>query len=118
MIENLTKENFWNEMQQKYPKVMKKFLDWIDKYKEDNLWNLLFNADIIYDQAGVEGRRLQTKAPKYHELPLAFQVGLFDEFTNIQDIDEETLFHVVRNDIEDTLDTIEDNFKTGVYKEE
>lgn len=86
MIENLTKENFWNEMQQKYPKAMKKFLDWIDKYKEENNWNKLFNSglevwrwnDVNNHSKG--GERGESVAPKYHELPAAFQAGIFSEF--------------------------------------
>ena len=30
-LTNLTKENFWNELSQKYPKGMKVFCDWIDR---------------------------------------------------------------------------------------
>lgn len=81
MIENLTKENFWNEMQEKYPKAMKKFCDWIDKYKSKHGWGRLFNAG--YDSGYTldrDSKMTTTQAPKYHELPIAFQYGMFIEF--------------------------------------
>lgn len=75
MIENLTKENFWNEMQEKYPKAMKKFCDWIDEYKKENNWISLFDAKVQNDGFTVE-------RPKYHDLPIAFQVGIFFEYVS------------------------------------
>lgn len=81
MIENLTKENFWNEMQKEYPKAMKKFCDWIDKYKEENNWERLFNTG--YDSGYTldrDSKMTTTQAPKYHELPLSMQMGIFCQF--------------------------------------
>jgi hypothetical protein len=71
-METLTKENFWDEMSQKYPKVMKHFLNWIDGYKEDNEWRKLFNAYTHISNV--------LQAPKYHELPIAMQFGIFLEW--------------------------------------
>jgi len=71
MGDNLTKENFWNEMQQKYPDQMKKFCSWIDEYKKKNDWNSLFP---------IVGRPKHWMDIKYHHLPLAMQMGIFNEY--------------------------------------
>lgn len=41
-MENLNKENFWDELYKKYPKGMKVFCDWIDEYKKQNNWDEFF----------------------------------------------------------------------------
>lgn len=107
MIENLTKENFWNEMQEKYPKAMKKFCDWVDNYKKENDWYSLFNSGW---SKGVsksnEGHLIggeKTKAPKYHQLPLALQYGIFVQFTgelylkigDVQDIRKDLTSNII-----------------------
>lgn len=70
-MESLTKENFWNEMEQKYPRAMAHFQNWIDGYKRANKWNRLFNGHATGEGAIV---------PKYHELPIAIQFGIFLEY--------------------------------------
>lgn len=79
--ENLNKENFWNEMLKEYPKAMNVFCHWVDVYKKRNNFNELFKADIavaINLRGGLTP--ITSAAPKYHELPLAFQVGMWIEF--------------------------------------
>ena len=73
--ENLTKENTFDELQQLYPEGMKVFLAWIDEYKKANEWDKLFG-----DGMG----RFDRDAPKFHELPLAMQAGIFVEFCDDQ----------------------------------
>lgn len=63
--ESLTKENFWNELYDKYPDKMKVFCSWVDEYKEKVNWEQLF---------GNAGK-------KYHDLPIAMQIGIFIQFT-------------------------------------
>jgi hypothetical protein len=58
-MENLTKENFFNEMQKKYPKAMDIFCKWIDEYKKRVEWDCPL---------------------KYHDLPLAMQAGIWSVF--------------------------------------
>lgn len=72
----LTKENFWNDLYKKYPEEMKVFCMWIDRYKEKVGWNTLFNINSDYQNS--EGKN--AVAPKYHDLPIAMQVGIFFEF--------------------------------------
>lgn len=62
-MESLTKENFWNELERKFPAAMKVFGEWIDEYKRKNDWNNKLSHRI-----------------KFHDLPLAMQMGIFSEF--------------------------------------
>ncbi len=71
-MENLTKENFFNELQEQYPVGMKVFCDWIDKYKADNDWDSLFRNNYV-------SRNLKLFI-KYHHLPFAMQIGIWIEF--------------------------------------
>lgn len=67
-IESLTKENFWNDLMEKYPEEMKLFCAWIDEYKKKVDWNNLFASTV------------NAKIPKYHDLPIAMQFGIFLQF--------------------------------------
>ncbi len=84
-MESLTKENFWNAIKEEYPVQMAQFCDWIDEYKKRVKWIELFNADLFsksdYRVAGVKIENMIFKAPKYHELPIAMQLGIFIQFT-------------------------------------
>lgn len=73
--ENLTKENFWNGIKEKYPKASKEFCDWVDAYKEENNWDSLFNSDYV-----PAFQEPTCPAPKYHDLPIAMQFGIFVQF--------------------------------------
>jgi len=66
----LSKEEFWDSLKAQYPVEMDTFLKWIDRYKSINDWNDLFAL-------GDEQR-----TPKYHELPIALQIGIFSQFMN------------------------------------
>jgi len=79
MAENLTKENCFNAIYAKYPKAMDIFCKWVDKYKLENEFDILFNAGMKFRSGSVE-----SKAPKFHELPYAFQLGMWIEFVSEQ----------------------------------
>ena len=70
-MENLTKENFWNDLMVKYPTAMKIFCAWIDQYKKQVGWAELFDPT---------GSKKDKDLPKYHDLPLAMQIGIFLQF--------------------------------------
>ena len=95
MKEGLTKENFWNEMMEKYPEQMKSFCKYIDDYKESNDWQALFNDGYIYGchpKTPTDPIMKTTKAPKFHDLPLAMQMGIFNNWCgeyNLQECKEE-----------------------------
>ena len=84
-MEELTKENFWDEIYKKYPVEFKKFADWIDGYKKKNNWGELF-------------------APPYHYLPKAMQIGIFMEFASlakeVYGVDDIQLLPEVDSDVE------------------
>ncbi|MCW3111348.1 MAG: hypothetical protein JWQ09_5854 [Segetibacter sp.] len=80
MKDTLTKENFWDEMEQKYPKAMKHFKKWIDQYKTEHDWDYLFNGNITHGVGFFTVKEQTTESPKYHELPIAMQFGIFCEW--------------------------------------
>lgn len=68
---NLNKENIWNDLNEKFPKAMKKFCDWIDEYKKDNEWNWIFgNHDKIDYKKWI----------RFHDIPFEMQVGIIFKF--------------------------------------
>ncbi len=62
-MENLTQENFWNDLHSRFPGATQIFCDWVDKYKLENDWDSLFDPEL-----------------KFHDLPHAFQLGMWFEF--------------------------------------
>lgn len=75
-MNSLTKENFWNELHEKYPKSVQQFCDWIDKYKKKVDWNKLFNSDSDWQDANGKN----APAPKFHDLPIAMQIGILLQY--------------------------------------
>lgn len=73
-MDNLTKENFWNEMQQKYPLAMNDFCMWIDEYKKANNWSSLFP---------ITKRKNHWMDIKFHHLPIAMQMGIWNEYMDV-----------------------------------
>ncbi len=81
-MNNLNKENFWNEMYQKYPLAMKDFCEWVDQYTDQNNWKELFNSDSDWQDANGKN----APAPKFHELPIAMQMGIWNEYIDCDSI--------------------------------
>ena len=72
--ENLTKQNFWNDMMEKYPGATKAFCKWIDEFKNEVNWLNLFNCGSPnYAKQGHH-------SPKFHDLPYALQLGIWLEY--------------------------------------
>lgn len=65
----LTKETFWNKIEEKFPEAMAKFKVWIDQYKVDVNWDMLFQNN---PGTGV--------SIKYHDLPIEMQLGILGKF--------------------------------------
>lgn len=88
IIEPLTKENFWDQLEALNPLEMHRFKEWVNKYKTDHELDKLFNAKIecfeYYSTCGgqtIANRKRSTSvAPKFHDLPFAFQIGIFQQF--------------------------------------
>lgn len=72
-MENLSKENFWNAIMEKYPEAGKLFCNWIDKYKVEVGWDKLFGNDID----AVHYRSVQIK---FHDIPFEMQHGIIARF--------------------------------------
>jgi hypothetical protein len=62
-MENLSKENFWNELSEKYPQAVELFNNWIDKYQKEVGWGDLFPNGV-----------------KFHDLPFEMQNGILARF--------------------------------------
>lgn len=62
-MQNLNKENFWNDLHDAYPEAVEHFCRWIDNYKKEVGWSLLFSEDI-----------------KFHDLPFEMQNGIIARF--------------------------------------
>lgn len=84
-IRSLTKENFWNELSDKCPGEMKRFKEWIDEYKKQVVWEYVFcNGFVCIQYETPEGRGMihtSMRDLKYHDLPIAMQVGIFIQYT-------------------------------------
>jgi hypothetical protein len=71
-LTSLTKENFWNDLYEKHPIIMKKFCDWIDEYKVRVDWSSYFKH---FDNCG------GFEEFKFHDLPIGLQIGVIIQFT-------------------------------------
>lgn len=70
--ENLNLDNTWNALEEKFPRSMNSFCRFIDKYKKENNWDLLFNSDSEYQNS--DG--FNAAAPKFHDIPFEMQTGI------------------------------------------
>ena len=81
-MKNLTKENFFNDLQERSPLGLKVFTDWIDQYKISIRWDKLFSNSYVQGYYQEEGSSpvVTVRAPKYHDLPFALQMGIYLQF--------------------------------------
>jgi hypothetical protein len=80
IIENVNKENLFNEMMERYPKATQLFCDWVDDYKHRVGWTGFI-----------------PKA-KFHDLPGEMQIGIWFAFV-IERGAEEWLFDLTEFDL-------------------
>lgn len=116
LTENLTKENFFNEMMELYPLAMKLFCNWVDEYKKAVNWNVLFNNGKEKNY-GVNLNQLPNSKTgrydhdiKFHDLPYAMQQGIWIEFVG------QTLHHYFEQPEYQYSMDLEEDIKT-VFKE-
>lgn len=62
-----------------HPKEMQVFCVWVDKYKERVHWKGLFSR-YFKDQSKASQDHGYDGWPKFHDLPIAMQMGIFAEF--------------------------------------
>lgn len=106
LTEPLTKANFWDLMQKKYPKAFESFSQWIDEYKMAVNWNALFNEKKSFSPPfrNMGTLHIFSEAPKFHDLPFGFQQGIWLEY--LAHLDEfefmikDFSVHDLRKDIE------------------
>lgn len=80
-ITSLNKENFWNELTVKYPEQMKLFLNWVNDYKQRVNWDNIFAGQNTGGQRKVLNFKTPvSSAPKFHDLPIAMQIGIFFQY--------------------------------------
>lgn len=82
--EVLTKENFWNDLYDAYPEAMRVFCEWIDEYKKRVNWDTLFADNIRVGDSSLLRSTIPkgTRAPKFHEIPVAMQLGIWSQFVS------------------------------------
>lgn len=74
-MENLNKENFFNEMQLKYPRAMNHFYIWLEKYKQKVGWFRLFRPLTSGGAKGFSYVNLE-------HLPHEMQIGIFMRYAS------------------------------------
>ena len=82
-MNNLNKENFFNEIEAKYPEAMNEFQQWINDYKFSVVWDCLFNHNPHFFQTKQHADisiSSNWPAPKFHDLPYEMQVGIIMRF--------------------------------------
>lgn len=62
-MNNLNRQNFFNNLVEKFPIPMADFYKWIDRYKEQVGWNQILGNEL-------------TGSPKFHDLPFELQYGV------------------------------------------
>lgn len=71
-MQNLSKDNYFDRLMQKYPKAMELFRMWVDRYKTTVDWKTLFCDDKIIP--------LSRENVKFHDLPYELQYGVILRF--------------------------------------
>jgi len=85
-MKKLSKAEFWNPLYEKYPQAVQVFCDWIDDYKKRVQWDDLFKEHLLPSKN--DPYVGETRTPKYHDLPLAMQVGIYIEFMQARPVNE------------------------------
>lgn len=70
----LSKENFWDEIEEKYPEQLNVFTTWLSEYKQRVNW------DDLFLNTGSPTRQHYFGHIKFHHLPVAMQIGIFAQF--------------------------------------
>ena len=112
-MDNLSKENTWNAIEQESPIAFAHFMAWLDEYKKSVNWRGLFNGGINYNDYGhgleiIEVNLCVTKAPKFHDLPMEMQIGIMMKYLEDSIPEAEAGFanlcKEMRNDMDDTFE--------------
>lgn len=103
-MENLNKNNFWDDLHKKYPVAYIHFCDFIDEYKKEVGWDRLFNAGNF------------SEAPKFHDLPIELQFGIIVRFSGemmgAKLLGEKEIFEAIKASVRSNFDKINKKLKT------
>jgi len=73
-MENLSKENTWNDIKQNYRVAFDNFQEWLNNYKEENDWDELFKNQFF--------RASKENQVSFYDIPLDMQIGILMRFFN------------------------------------
>lgn len=95
MKKNKLPHNFWDDLKKEFPAIMEHFGQWIDEYKNEVAWDILFangNWVTIDDGSTTEviKKRKYQQDIKFHDLPLEMQQGILIRYTG-----ESAAYHAV-----------------------
>lgn len=94
-VKSLTRENFWDHVWEISHGALQEFCDWIDEYKKANNWDQLFGNTFH-------------KSTKFHDLPIAMQLGILYQFMYENNYEPELTFDTPN--LEMLLQNIEEFF--------
>jgi hypothetical protein len=69
-MDNLNKENFWDALHDQYPEAVEHFCKWIDDYKREVGWDILFGGENVAPK----------NIPKFHDIPFDMQNGILARY--------------------------------------
>lgn len=112
-MENLSKENFWDELMKEYPEAVDHFCKWIDEYKKEVNWNKLFNDSYLQTNikwaTNGEICSIDFSAPKFHDLPFDMQNGIIARY-------ELELFNNAAGHGKDAYDSLAQAYRLNIKK--
>lgn len=97
-MENLSKENFWDELMKEYPEAVDHFCKWIDEYKKEVNWDVLFS---VHCSAAYQ--------VKFHDLPFDMQNGIIARY-------ELELFNNAAGHGKDAYDSLAQAYRLNIKK--
>ncbi len=72
MMENLNKISFWDSLHKTYPDAVNRFIEWLNEYKKEVSWEVLFLNCAKTD--------FERKEIKFHDIPIEMQFGILIRF--------------------------------------
>jgi hypothetical protein len=115
--QSLNKQNFWNDLHEQFPKSVDMFCKWIDDYKKGVQWDHMFRRQTYTDHQSETSTILDFRIAKFHDLPIAMQIGIIFQFTvEVSHAERISLFYGECDSISDAIDRIVIWFET-VHKE-
>ena len=104
-MNNLSKENYFDAVKEKYPDAFADFSKWIDEYKKLVDWERLFNyGSPHYAKMGWHN-------PKFHELPMEMQFGILARYKMERSTSTDMSAYLNQYAAQDLMDSTTNMFK-------